>query len=233
MERAMSQNIRVFVIESPSALDMLEGYSESETLTSLCRLLGHPFSAITVRSRLEFAAALKHLTSINPELIPKKTRVWPLCIHIAAHGGSDGLGFGPDNASWKYLAEKLASFARDIEHYPGPVLIVVSACCAKDQKITKHLEDLASSKNFRPPAYLFVTAGDNEGRVVWRDAVVAWSIFYHQIGEAMLEGKSQIKTIIDKIKLVGAGSLKYFRWDYDKGKYLPYRSTLDEHQKAG
>jgi hypothetical protein len=178
-----------------------------------------------VRSKGEFETALIYLTSINPALIPQRQRKWPLCLHIAAHGDEEGLSLGAEDASWKYLAKQISSFIKKND-YPGPVLVVISACGAGQQQVTKELENLVANQEFEPPAYLFVTDGD----VDWRDAVVAWSIFYHNIGRAVLEQKHEIMTIMDKIRLAGAGTLKYFRWDGKRSKFRPYTPTCDEHE---
>jgi hypothetical protein len=221
--------MRVFTIESPSALDAFEGRNESSTLCALCKLLGHHFNATIVRSKKEFETALEYLTSINPEHIPKHQLKWPLCLHIAAHGDQDGLSIGAEDASWEYLAKQISSFIKDND-YPGPVMVVISACGAGQQQVTKELENLAAKQGFEPPAYLFVTCGDEAGEVDWRDAVVAWSIFYHNIGRAVLKKKYEIMTIMDKIRLSGAGTLKYFRWDRKHSKFKPYRPKCDEYE---
>lgn len=224
----VSKHMRVFLVESPSALDSFEKRNESETLRALCKLLGHHFAETIVRSKEEFKTALTYLTSINPEQIPTSQKKWPLCLHIAAHGDKSGLAIGADDASWTYLAEQISAFINGND-YPGPVLVVISACGAGEQKITKELKILASEGEFKQPAYLFVTAGKKNGIVEWRDAVVAWSIFYHEIGRAVLNEKHQIMTILDKIRIAGAGTLKYFRWDKEGRKFILYKPTCNEH----
>ena len=83
-----------------------------------------------------------------------------------------------------------------------------------NQKLTNFFQGKAKSKSKpEPPAYVFTTVGNDEGEVYWSDSVVAWSIFYHQIGKAVLYSRTDIQLILDKIQLVGAGKLKYFRWD--------------------
>ena len=227
----MGMYMRVFSVESPSALDAFEGRNESTTLRALCKLLGHHFTATIVRSKEEFETALVYLTSINPAQIPKGQCKWPLCLHIAAHGDEDGLSIGAEDAEWKYLAKQISLFIKNND-YPGPVLVVISACGAGQQQVTKELENLAAKQEFEPPAYLFVTDGDEDGDVDWRDAVVAWSIFYHNIGHAVLEKKYEIMTIMDKIRLAGAGTLKYFRWDGKHKKFKAYTPKCDEHEHA-
>jgi len=222
----MRTHLRVFTIESPSALDVFGDRNESSTLRALCNLLGHQFAATIVKSKGEFKTALKHLTSINPKHIPQRQRNWPLCLHIAAHGDEEGLSLGAEDASWKYLAKEISSFLK-LNNYPGPILVVISACGAGQQQITKELTDLATKQAFVPPAYLFVT--DSEA-VDWADAVVAWSIFYHNIGHAIIKKKREIMTIMDKICLAGAGTIKYSRWDEIKCKYFSYTPTCNEHE---
>lgn len=222
--------MRVFAIESPSARDVLANRTESQTLQAVCKLLGHEFASTVVRSKGEFSAAVKHITTINEDGLSQGQRGRPLCVHLAAHGDEDGLALGPDSAPWKYLAAQLRGFSCAMDHYSGPLLLVISACGAEHQKITKHFAEYAkTTSSFRPAEYVIATVGNRAGKVHWRDAVVAWSIFYHQIGLAVLNNREDIMVILDKIKLVGAGELKYFRWD--KGKYVAFVSKEHEHER--
>jgi hypothetical protein len=223
--------MRVFAIESPSARDILANRSESQTLQAVCKLLGHEFASTIVRSKAEFTTAVNHVTSINEDGLSQKLRGRPLCLHLAAHGNKDGLALGPNSASWKYLAEKLRGFSCAMEHYSGPLLLIISACGAEYQKITGHFAEYAAKNpRFRPAEYVLTTVENDAGEVYWRDAVVAWSIFYHQIGAAVLQNREDIQVILDKIKLVGAGALKYFRWD--KRKYVSFVSKEDEYKRS-
>jgi len=224
------KRMRVFLIESPSAIDILNGESEAETLRPICRLLGHEFASTIVRSNQEFETAVKHITSIDENHVPKNRRGMPLCLHLAAHGNKGGLAMGAEDASWELLASHLRRFSKEMTHYSGPLVLVLSSCGSESQKITSLFTDYAKrNTNFRPPVYVITTVSDEEGEVYWRDAVVAWSIFYHQTGDAVLSDKDEMKTIIDKIALTGAGALKYFRWDEEKKKYMCYVSELNEY----
>jgi hypothetical protein len=66
------ERLRVFVVESPSALDLFENRTETQTLQAVCTLLGHRFASTIVRSDAEFRTALNHMTSINPDHIVKR-----------------------------------------------------------------------------------------------------------------------------------------------------------------
>jgi hypothetical protein len=225
------ERVRVFAVESPSALDFFENRTECQTLQAVCRLLGHEFASTLVRSKAEFTTALDHATSINPDLIPERERCRPLCLHIAAHGDTTGLALGADRLSWEDLAGCLWDFFERMEHYPGARILVISACSASNQKLTTVFQRKAKNQDTpEPPAYVITTVGNDEGELYWSDSVVAWSIFYHQIGKAVL-AKKDIQLILDKIQLVGAGKLKYFRWDSSKKMHFHYISTATEHSK--
>lgn len=222
------KRMRVFAIESPGALDLLANRAESRLLEPICKLLGHEFASTIVRSKSEFETALDHITSINVDAIPEKARKWPLCMHIAAHGNDDGLGLGSEDADWKYLGETLWKFLVRMKDYPGKIVVVLSACGAEQQKITKYFKEKSKNKNAHlTAAYVLTTVGD----INWHDSVVAWSIFYHQIGAAVLDNRDTIQLILDKAKIVGAGELTYFRWEKDGRQYRRYTSKAEPHAR--
>ena len=204
------KRMRVFAIESPSAMDVLENRAESQILQPVCKLLGHDFTSATVRSKLEFATALKHITSINVSGQSEKSRHRPLCLHLAAHGNKDGLALGPSEASWDYLGKQLWDFLSAMEHYPGRIILVISACGAEHQKITQYFARKSGNKSTHPfAAYVLTTVGNDAGDVYWHDSVVAWSIFYHQIGMPFSQSATVFKRSSTKSNLPRAGELKY------------------------
>ena len=58
MSNSPVKRMRVFAIESPSALDVLADRTEAQTLRAVCKLLGHDFASTLVRSAAEFTTAL-------------------------------------------------------------------------------------------------------------------------------------------------------------------------------
>lgn len=229
----MRKPMRIFAIESPSALDILDKKTESNTLATICGMLEHQFASTLVRSKTEFETAIAHVTSINESFLARRQQGMPLCLHIAAHGNKDGLALGPTDASWSYLASKLRAFSRSMNHYSGPLLLVLSACGANHQEITDYFQDyVKEDKNFRPALYVFTTVGNEEDNVYWHDSIIAWSIFYHQIATVVLSERKDIMTILDKIKIVGAGELQYFRWDETREQYFGYQSKHSEHKHS-
>jgi len=107
------KRIRVFAIESPSAMDLLANRAETRILEPVCKLLGHDFASTVVRSKAEFETALNHITSINVDEIPNSARSRPLCLHIAAHRNENGLALGSQDAkmglSWQEALAVLAA----------------------------------------------------------------------------------------------------------------------------
>jgi hypothetical protein len=146
------EQVRVFAIESPSALDFFANRTETQTLQAVCKLLGHEFASTTVRSINEFVTALNHITSINPDHISQQDRSRPLCLHIAAHGNDEGLGIGGQHLGWEDLAGHLWRFFRDVSHYPGRIILVISACGAGNQKLTNYFRDKARASRQRGAA---------------------------------------------------------------------------------
>src|SRR5215470_3847723 len=71
-----------------------------------------------------------------------------------------------------------------MRQYYGPVIFIISACGAGEQKLTSELMKVEKSDGLLDIlVYLFVTA-DHE--VAWQDAAVAWTVFYHQLSYAEL-----------------------------------------------
>jgi hypothetical protein len=50
----------------------------------------------------------------------------PLCVHIAAHGNEDVLGFGKDLVEWDELFDILKPLG-EMEDYDGDLILVISA----------------------------------------------------------------------------------------------------------
>jgi len=230
VESKSRRRMRVFLVEGQSALDMLNDQSEAATLRPICRLLGHDFASAIVRSNDEFATAVRHITSMNEAHVRKSDRGLPLCLHLAAHGDRDGLAIGADDATWEFLAGVLRQFSNEMSRYSGPLVLVISSCQAERQRITSFFANfVAEDPEFRPPMYVVTTLSNDDGKVYWQDSVVAWSIFYHQTGEAVLSDREEMQTVIDKVALAGVGALKYFRWVEKDRKYKTYTSELKEH----
>lgn len=55
----------------------------------------------------------------------------------------------------------------------------------------------------------------NEETTTWKDAVLAWTIFYHQ-ADVNLSKKGKIQNLLNRIQEAEFGNLIYFRWDSEE-----------------
>jgi hypothetical protein len=209
-------------------MDLLQRRSESRALEGIADLLGHEAARFLVKSRSEFATTCKYIASITEAHDSQGRTGVPLCLHIATHGNAEGIGLGADMISWADLCRLIQPLCSGIDHYSGPTIFVISACQAVYQNITHELEkQYASSQDFKPSLYLFVSAGDETKNVYWNDLVAAWMLFYHQLALIDITKRTEVQRILDRIKYSGTGEVGYYRWDKTRGKYLRFRSKVN------
>lgn len=211
--------LRIFIIESPNPLDMLDQRSEQGTLEQICRLIGHDVASFNALSKANFRTICRYISSIESSedrIRSDKT----LVIHISAHGNEDGIGVGADFLKWDNLARNIARICNTEDDYKGKKVFVISACGATHHKITNTLEQLHKNNELSGlPIYIF-TVADEE--VIWEDAVVAWTIFYKEVAEIKLDNKKQVQRLLQRMKSGRFGNLKYHRWDDTKQKFRNY-----------
>lgn len=211
--------MRVFIVECLDPMDLLQGRSEAAALEGMCRLLGHEVAVFQVQSSSRLRETCKFIASIDEGHDARKRQGVPLCVHIAAHGNSNGLGLGPATATWEDLADAILPLAK-VARYSGPLILVVSACDAGQQSLTRELADRRKKNaKLRPPAYVFVTC---DLRLAWTASVAAWTVFYHLMPKAKLNQPETVREVLTKVRLAGGAVLRYHRWDSKKGAYLKY-----------
>ncbi|ENM5732272.1 hypothetical protein AB7D55_004110 [Vibrio mimicus] len=76
------QKLRLFVVESLSPLDMLEGRTEGVALEKICKIMGHDVALLDAHSSNDLYKYCDYISSIDRHSLIKH----PLCIHLAAHG---------------------------------------------------------------------------------------------------------------------------------------------------
>ena len=215
---------RIFLLESPNALDLLEGTAETTSLSQVCKLFGHDIASFRVRDRKELSQTLLYISSVGWREDSGKV---PIFIHISAHGSNDGLAFGPDDVTWEQLAELVVKTFREIYSepgfYEGPIVLVVSACHADGETLSKRLRVAYRKDKLEwPPEYVFVF---DDPEVDWRDAVVTWTMFYRdapRINFLNACGKDDVKRLVKRVNRSGYGKLRYFRWARQRDRYKPY-----------
>ena len=209
--------VRIFHIESPGPLDVLEGRAEAPALCAITPLMRHKIYSQTIHSREDFLKVCRLLGTIGKYPDTKSDR--PLVLHISAHGNISGSGIalGGDFVTWQDLTKMLQPFIRVPVSYLGHRIVVLSACNAHQQVMTKRI-GARNSDDFVRPKYLFCTE-----EVLWQDAAVAWTVFYHLLPTADLDDPRTVKGMLNKIAAVGV-KLHYYRWDEKHSRYKHFAS---------
>ena len=215
---------RVFLLESPNALDLLEGTGETTSLSQVCRLFGHDVSSFLIRDTCELSQTLMYISSVGWR---KKRGKLPMFIHLSAHGNNTGLAIGADHVPWQELTARIVAAFRAIyarrKPYAGPIVLVISACGTNGPTLTMYLRQAYEKDALTwPPEYVFVF---EDTEIDWRDAVVIWTMFYREAPNIDFMAKSKkndVQELLDRHKGSGFGNLRYFRWDRRNESYKTY-----------
>lgn len=153
----------VYVIESPSDKDLLDGRTEGRSLCEALRLaeIPHWYSLVTTATTLE--------QSLGPRLVDALGRFnQPPIIHMSMHGNNDGVALTNGQfLPWENLRTLLAPLTNAMN---GGLLICMSSCFGgAGCRMAMHEEkDL--------PFWALVGNADS---ALWADAGVAYITFYH------------------------------------------------------
>lgn len=212
--------MRIFVIECPNPIDLLEDRAEHQCIEKIGKLMGHQVVSILVKSKEELKITIEYISTLNDTRDDKiKT---PLCIHISAHGDSDGLQFGSDELSWADLVKVLSPILEISFDYNGKKILVLSACGANQQKITKEIKKQYESNNISPLDYVFAI---NQDEVKWNDAVLAWTILYHHLAENDLS-PLKMMNILKRVSEANLPAIRYNRWSNVDKKYKRFQNNI-------
>jgi len=102
-----SKKLRIFVIESPDPLDLLQRRSESAVIRAVAPLLGHEAVDFVAKSLRELKEVVGYIASLSRSNCAQRTERRTLCIHLSGHGNEDGIGLGSDEPSWAKLFEAM------------------------------------------------------------------------------------------------------------------------------
>lgn len=226
MEEKREKYMRIFILESPNPLDILKGTAEGPGLKELCRLIGHKSEVFSLLSKSDLDKIIQFISSIEEKSEDKRNKPSrDLCIHISAHGNEDGLQIGGDDVKWRELLESIQPILKKSFDYSGKRILVLSACLAEKQGITKYLmENIKNNIKLIPPKYIFTTSGE----IPWASAAVGWAIFYHLLPNADFDDRKTVRNILNKIKQINVGTICYFRWDDSKKKYFSYKAKVEK-----
>lgn len=159
----------VFVIESPSAVDLYHRRSEGEIIQQAANL--NQITCI-VKTSINFDAfeaalkiGLKKAMDSNPGHVPM--------LHISAHGFKDGIQLSSGQIiKWNDLEDML----RPINQALNNTLLLCLSCCEGYNGIC-----MAMNSDERPHPYYAIIS--NAEKPLWSDTAVAYSTFYHLIAK--------------------------------------------------
>ena len=207
------KHLRLFFVECGSPLDAIESRSESSAVGGMARLIGHSVLTFNTYSKRSLEEVCAYIGSICGT--PDPTPDAPICLHISSHGSNEGLGFGADSIGWAELLQVIQPMLT--KNYEGKRILVISACDANEQTLSKTIAEEFRRRRVAPPQYIFCATG----KVAWDDAAVGWTLLYHLLPGIDLEQKTAVQAILRKIAAVGL-DIVYSRWDQSQKKYMRF-----------
>ena len=202
----------VYVIESPSPVDLYHRRSEGEIIKQAASLNQIPCMVKTSINGQAFEAALKiglkEAMDIYPGLIPM--------LHISAHGSSEGIQLSSSEMLNWFLLEELF---RQINQAFGGTLLLCLSCCEGYSGVRMAM----TTEEKPPPFFALVSNGEKPS---WSDTAVAYSTFYHLIAKG-----HYIRDAVDAM-CVASGNQKFWLRTAEDAKksYIEYIQNLNTNQ---
>ncbi|MBD2741555.1 hypothetical protein [Coleofasciculus sp. FACHB-1120] len=202
----------VYIIESPSARDLLDGRTEGRALSEVLSLaeIPHWYSLVTTQETFD--------TALNKRLV----EAWehfrqPPILHLSMHGNNVGVALTNDTfLLWAELRELLIPLTNFME---GGLLICMSSCFGSFGRLMAMHEDAD---------YPFRALVGNNSSVSWSDAAVAYVTFYHLLFKGM-----SIEQCVERM-ILASGNDKFDVWSgHDlKASWIQYMAKARKEQAA-
>ena len=202
----------VFVVESPSAVDLYHRRSEGEILQQALKLNGITALVKTAINLEAFEASLKIGFKEAMELFPN---LFPI-LHISAHGDQDGIQLSSGEIiEWAYLKKLLQPINKAL----NGLLLVCLSCCEGYSGIRMAMS--VEDGNF--PFWAIVANGE---KPIWADTAVAYTTFYHLVAK----GEYVVEAV--KAMQIASGNNKFWVQTAEDARksYLEYIQTVNTHQ---
>lgn len=159
----------VYIIESPSALDLYRGRSEGGRVAETLRLDDIPCVTRTAINSIAFKAALRYGL---PETIQQYPEHHPI-LHLSAHGSYQGIQLSSNEIiTWTELRDLLIPVNKSLG---GQLFLCMSACQGYSAC------QMAMVEGDVPHPYLFMV-GSSESPT-WSDTAVSYLSFYHLLSK--------------------------------------------------
>jgi hypothetical protein len=161
----------VYVIESPSPIDLYHKRTEGDLVAQALSLDGIPSATRTAINAEAFQAALTLGLAEEMDARPGL----PPIVHLSAHGSSAGITLSSgDVVTWPALKALLVPLNR---YLGGHLLVCMSSCEGYSAcQMAMTIEDA-------DPPYFAVIG--NAGTPTWSDTAVAYSSFYHLLAKGV------------------------------------------------
>jgi hypothetical protein len=199
----------VYIIESPSAIDIYHNRSEGDLLSKVIRLNQIPCASRLTINLEAFIAALRVGLSeemqVNPNLVP--------VLHISAHGYSEGIEFSNGEIiTWDQLRHLLNPINKALN---GGLLLCMSTCKGySGSRMAMFLD-----QDDHP---FFAIVGNSE-EPSWPETAVAFTTFYHLIanGHFITESVNAMR--------IASGNQFFFVTTAEEAKknYIDYIKKVD------
>jgi len=171
----------IYMIESPSPVDLYNNITESVVLKSIAILNHIPFTSRTTINLETFRDALSIGLS---EVMQENSARFPV-IHLSMHGSSEGLKLSSGEIIlWNNLRELLIPINKA---FLGNLLLSISACEGYAGI------RMAMNKNNDDPFFALLGCVKNP---TWAETAIAYATFYHLIasGKTLYDASLAIQT---------------------------------------
>ena len=202
----------VFVIESPSAVDLYHRRSEGEIVRQAVELNGISCIVKTAISLEAFNACLKLGLS---EAMSQRPGFMPL-VHISAHGNSHGIQLSDGYAmSWAELKECL----RPVNQALGGSLVVCMSSCEGYSGIRMAMYPEETNL----PYFALIGCG---AQPTWGETAVGYATLYHQLWRGEHIGRA-----VEAMR-VASGNEAFFleHAEQSRQNYIEYLNTVNPVQ---
>lgn len=169
---------KIYIIESPSFLDMIDNRKEGEALSrilSLANIKNDVYSVSDIETlKIAFNRITDDINSIKKDL-------GGVYIHFSMHGSNEGIALSDKTfLHWEYLFSLIKDFNNKIEYIALPSGLLISPTYLSFSVCDGYSARLI--KSFDEDNYSTYTAliGPTQP-VSWSDSLLAYSIFYHNI----------------------------------------------------
>ncbi len=198
----------VYIVESPSAIDLYHRKSEAELLVHSLTLGGTPCVARTAATKEAFLAAL--LVGLREEM-EQRPSLTPI-LHISAHGDDQGIQFTDSQVmSWSELKQWLQRINQALS---GRLVLGISAC----EGFTAC--QMAMDQKDEPPFFALIS---HAKKPTWSDAAVGFLSFYHRMAKG-----THVSEALKAMQMAsGDDGFRYILGSAAKEAYLKALKTVD------